>query len=101
MLSHRKRKPLAARTGSWIPELDAQPAYSVRAQPIFMEGDLVRHATLVYLNEGQPLQVLDTNHTEALCHYTEGPQQTPMLTWYPISQLILVHSVKDSSSAVE
>ncbi|RZK29229.1 MAG: hypothetical protein EOO61_20925 [Hymenobacter sp.] len=101
MLSHRKRKPLAARAGSWIPELDTQPAYSVMAQPILVEGDLVSHITFDYLNEGRPLQVLDTNRTEALCHYTEGPQQTPVLTWYLISQLVLVHSAKDSDNTAE
>jgi hypothetical protein len=96
MMSHRKRKPLTARTGSWIPELDAQPAYSVRAQPLILEGDLVRHASFDYLNGGMPLLVLDTNRTEALCHYTEGPQQTPVLTWYPLNQLVLVHSAREN-----
>ena len=101
MQSHRKRKPIAARVGSWIPELEAQPAYSATAHPIFIEGDLVRHATQDYLNEGPPLQVLDTNRTEALCHYVEGSQHTPVLTWYPISQLILVHSAKDTNATIE
>ncbi len=101
MLSHRKRKPIAPRAGAWIPELDAQPAYSVRIQPILTAGDLVQHITLDYLNEGRPIQVLDTNHADALCLYTEGPQQIPVLIWYPISQLILVYSAKDSTYVAE
>lgn len=102
MLSHRKRKPIAPRTGSWVaePEQSFAPAYSARAQqPIILEGDLVRHSVLDYLNAGLPLQVLDTTRTEALCSYTEGT--APMLAWYPIAQLVLVHSAREADGSAE